>query len=331
MMRRFIVPLIVAVFSCCALNAQVKFRNPVLERDFPDPTVIKAADGIYYAYATQTQDDNNKWVNIQVAVSPNGFDWSIKGDVLPVKPVWASHTQDFWAPHVLYDSAIRKYVLFYSAESDDTATGKCLGVAFSDSPEGPFIDKGSPLMSGKGFVNIDPMVFVDPVTHKKLLYWGSGFKPIKVQELNDDYRGFKPGSAAKDVVFPGKDKMYSNLVEGAWVDYNDGKYYLFYSGDNCCGNKPNYAVMVARADNAFGPFTRLSEAKGNSNSAILEKDDNWLAPGHNSLFRDDSGKLWMAYHAVWKDKAKAGTSFKRVMCLNPVVYINGWPVVEKKY
>lgn len=305
-------------------------HNPVLDSDFPDPTVIKATDGKFYAYATQTKL-NGKWINIQVATSPDGYSWQIIGDALPTKPAWASQTQDFWAPHVMYDADLKKYVMFYSAESDDTATTKCLGVAFSDVPQGPFIDKGTPLITGKGFVNIDPMSLVDSVSHKKLLYWGSGFKPIKVQEMNDDWQGFKAGTTATDLVYPNKDTAYSHLVEGAWVDYNDGKYYLYYSGDNCCVNTINYAVMVARADNPFGPFTRLSETTGTQNSAILEKDEVWTAPGHNSLFRDDKGKLWMAYHAVKISDYKPHTPLNRVMCINPVVYKNGWPVVEKKY
>ena len=31
------------------------YLNPVLDADFPDPAVLKAPDGYYYAYATQTQ------------------------------------------------------------------------------------------------------------------------------------------------------------------------------------------------------------------------------------------------------------------------------------
>ena len=40
------------------------------------------------------------------------------------------------------------------------------------SPAGPFVDMGLPLLLGMGFEYIDPMVFDDPVTGKRLLYWG---------------------------------------------------------------------------------------------------------------------------------------------------------------
>src|SRR5690606_8585959 len=121
-----------------------------------------------------------------------------------------------------------------------------------------------------------------PETGKKLLYWGSDFQPIKVQELTDDWSNFKPGTSPKPLVFPARENNYDRLIEGAWVDYHNGKYYLYYSGDNCCGAEAHYAVMVARADHAMGPFKSYGEINNTGNSVILERNNQWLAPGHNS-------------------------------------------------
>ncbi|MEO6639526.1 MAG: family 43 glycosylhydrolase [Ginsengibacter sp.] len=310
-------------------------HNPVLNADFPDPTVINI-NGTYYAYATQGHHDD-KTNNIQVASSTDLFNWQYEGDALPQKPKWASTTHNFWAPHVLYDSAESQYVMFYSAKNDDTTVNMCVGVAFSKEPTGPFIDMGSPLLQGKGFTNIDPMAMVDPKTGKKILYWGSDFAPIKLQELNADWKSFKVGSVAAPVMLPANEKEYSKLIEGAWVDYHDNKYYLYYSGDNCCGDNANYAVMVARADNAFGPYERMGEANGTGSSVILEKDSTWFAPGHNSIVRDEKGNSWIAYHAIWNNEAEQERKnrnnkyVRRVLCLEPIVYRNGWPLVLKKY
>lgn len=301
--------------------ADTSIVNPVIDRDFPDPTVIRAG-GKYYAYATNTHWDG-KWFNIQVASSTDLQHWKVEGDALPQKPSWASTTQEFWAPHALYDSTLKKYVLFYSAESDEPGVNKCLAVAFGDKPEGPFTDKGTPLRCGPGFGNIDVMAFKDPVSGKKLLYWGSDHQPINVQEMTDDWKSFKAGTSPQPILWPGKEAQYSKLIEGPWVDYYQGKYYLYYSGDNCCGDKANYAVMIARANKATGPFTRLGEANGSGNSVILEKNETWLAPGHNSIFRDDKGDIWMAYHAI-RRQARG----PRVMCLSRIEYRDGWPVVK---
>ena len=146
--------------------------------------MLRAADGYYYVYATQGQHDGAMH-NIQAARSRDLVSWERLGDALPVKPGWASRTQDFWAPHVTEHDG--RYYLYYSAKPDaaltDTSRGLCLAVATADRPEGPFTDIGRPLQCGEGFVNIDPMAYDDPATGRRLLYWGSGFGPIKVQEL----------------------------------------------------------------------------------------------------------------------------------------------------
>jgi arabinan endo-1,5-alpha-L-arabinosidase len=295
--------------------------NPVYDHDFPDPTVIYA-EGKYYAYGTNSAV-KDKFINVQVISSVDLQNWKFEGDALPVKPNWGS--KDFWAPHVFYDAALKKYVLFYSAQSVQDGLGKCLGVAYADLPTGPFIDKGEPLLYGKTFEAIDPMAFIDPRTGKKLLYWGSAFEPIQVREMMDDWSDFKPGSEATALIWPSLQLPYSRLIEGAWLDFHEGKYYLYYSGDNCCGDKANYATLVARSDHAMGPFELY---QGNfstvADHAILSKDSVWLAPGHNSIFKDKSGKKWVAYHAI--KRVSGATGYRgRVMCISPLRYKKGWP------
>lgn len=304
--------------------SQEKISNPVFNVNFPDPTIIRVDDN-YYAYATNATI-NGKSYNIPVAVSKDLQVWEIAGDALPSKPDWA--TKDFWAPHVLFDTRQNKYVLFYSGEKGES-TGKCLGVAFSDTPEGPFIDKGSPLICGDGFVNIDPFPFVDPKTEKKLLYWGSGHEPIRMQELSDDWKSFAEGSKPVFLLHPSQEDNYDKLVEGAWIDYHKGTYYLYYSGDNCCGPEANYAVLIAKSKSAFGPFMSMAKHKGIKSSVILEKDEKWLAPGHNSIFRDKNGKVYIAYHAIPFNKSQAEQSYNsRVMLIKGIVYKKGWPAVK---
>jgi arabinan endo-1,5-alpha-L-arabinosidase len=146
--------------------------------------------------------------------------------------------------------------------------------AVANSPAGPFTDIGHPLQCGEGFVNIDPMAFDDPATGKHLLYWGSGFAPLKVQELAVDGLSFAAGSSPKDLVWPNRSKgEFPVLVEGSWVVRHDDFYYLFYSGDNCCGPKANYAVMVARSRSAEGPF-ETEPVKGVSHSIVLQRAAN---------------------------------------------------------
>jgi arabinan endo-1,5-alpha-L-arabinosidase len=320
-------------FSTTAPAQPPTYVNPVFDENFPDPAVLRAPDGFYYAFATQGEHDG-RMLNIQVARSEDLVTWERRGDALPTKPDWASRTQDFWAPHVSHHEG--RYILYYSAKPDaaltDSARGLCLAVATATSPEGPYSDVGAPLRCGEGFVNIDPFAFDDPATGAPLLYWGSGFEPIRVQPLAPDRTSFAPGSRPIDLVavVPDEDPTnYQRLVEGAWVVREGGWYFLFYSGDNCCGPKAHYAVMVARSRSATGPFETLAQAAGVPSSVILERSGRWIAPGHNSVVQDAAGAHWVLYHAVDalrpRDKPSEDVNTRRVMLLDRLTIENGWP------
>ncbi|HEV2800775.1 MAG TPA: glycoside hydrolase family 43 protein [Pyrinomonadaceae bacterium] len=308
------------------------YTNPIFDEDFPDPTVIRASDNFFYAYATQTEVAG-RTLNIQVARSRDLIRWERLGDALPVKPVWANQTQKFWAPHVSQHGDT--FYMYYSADPN-TLTGLCLAVATAKSPQGPFTDIGKPLRCGKSFVNIDPMAYDDPRTGKRLLYWGSGFEPLRVQELAADRVSFKRGSRPREIVFPIKTEdpaNYQRLIEGAWVTERDGFYYLFFSGDNCCGDKAHYAVMVARSRSAEGPFESLAEATGEPQSVILSMGTRFIAPGHNSVIRDAAGDDWIIYHAIDTNKRnmkaiEGDRDVRRIMLMDKLVYRRGWPRVE---
>src|ERR1044072_3840344 len=92
------------ILSTVVLSSYAQPFNPVLNKDFPDPTVIRVGS-VYYAYAT------NSGPNIQLASSKDLQHWNLLPDAMPQKPLWAD--KDFWAPHVLFDSSLKKFVLFY--------------------------------------------------------------------------------------------------------------------------------------------------------------------------------------------------------------------------
>ena len=322
---------VLALTGCTRAEPVRTFANPVLDRNFPDPAVLRAPDGSYYAYATQGEGRN-----IQVARSADLVTWTPLADALPAKPAWASKTQDFWAPHVSRVGA--RYVLHYSAKPDAALTndklGLCLAVATAARPEGPFVDSGRPLECGEGFRNIDPMAFEDPAMGKSLYYYGSGFGPIKVRELTTDGTAFAPGSVAIDLVQPVTTENaadYRRLVEGAWVTRRDGWYYLFFSGDNCCGPKAHYAALVARSRSATGPFEVWTDPATGLARPVVERNARWIAPGHNSVVRDGAGRDWIVYHAVdarrSRDKPTDEVNSRRVMLIDPLTYEDGWPRV----
>jgi arabinan endo-1,5-alpha-L-arabinosidase len=313
----------VALVSCASLPEGPTYLNPVLARDFPDPAILHAPDGFFYAYATQTIRDGAT-VNIQGARSRNLVDWEYLGEMLPQKPTWGRSKQSFWAPHVLHDAAQGKYFMYYSAETDHRP-GKCLAVATADRPAGPFTDSGEPMLCGEKFEHIDPMAFDDPKSGKRLLYWGSGFQPIRVRELDASRLNFTTGSAAVDLVLPGPGTGHDALVEAAWVAYRDPVYYLYYSTGLCCGPHARYSITIAKSYSAFGPFEPLG-------TPILGNNGFWRAPGHNSVVTDARGDDWLLYHAIdatrehFEDRV-AGKWSARLMLLDRIFYQDGWPRV----
>ena len=311
------------------------YQNPVLDTDFPDPSITLAPDGYYYAYATQTKYEG-QIINIQAARSLDLVHWEYLGEVLPHKPAWAADSQRYWAPDVS-QRADGRYLMYFSAQPNDPQAGMGMGVALAEHPAGPFVAQAGPLLAGgPGFEDIDPMRFVEPETGRQLLFWGSGFGPLRVRELAADGLRFAPGSAAAVVVppRPAGEATYGHLIEGSWVHYRAGWYYLFYSGDNCCGAHARYAVLVARARQATGPYQTLAQARG-SDGTILTENDRWLAPGHNSLITDAQGQDWLLYHAIDRRQPtfdaindEQGHS-RRVLLLSKVSYdAEGWPFVN---
>jgi arabinan endo-1,5-alpha-L-arabinosidase len=143
---------------------------------------------------------------------------------------------------------------------------------------------------------------------------------------------FDPDGETIDLIWPnGKDGAFPRLVEASWVTLHEDFYYLFYSGDNCCGPDAEYGVMVARSKSATGPFETLEEAKGVPHSLMLFKSERWLAPGHNCIIDDKAGQAWIIYHAIDVNKPRQRQedeiNSRRILMIDRIEWRDGWPHV----
>ena len=276
-----------------------KITNPVLARDFPDPFVLHVGD-TYYAYAT-----NGNGNQVQTATSKDLAHWTPGPDALPhVAPKWSFNGKT-WAPEVLKIGD--RYVLYY-------ATNQQIGRAVATTPLGPFVDdSAAPLVAQPELGGaIDPSPFRDD-DGSLYLYWKNdgnslGTKTkIWVQRLSPDgLRVVGPAFQTGEV----NDALWEGqVVEAPEMLEHDGRYYLFYSGNDYASD--SYAVGYATCTSAMGPCVDAAE------NPILKTGCGAYGPGHNALFGD-----WTAYHA-WNK-----THTQRQLWISKLEWKNGKPVVD---
>jgi arabinan endo-1,5-alpha-L-arabinosidase len=308
-------------------DQKVYYRNPVIKNNCPDPTVIddRTRTGYFYAYSTQNGTSGNADCKyLPIYKSKDMVHWEFAADGFGVnRPQWVADSR-IWAPDINYVNG--QYVLYYALGVWDNSNLSSSGVAVSNSPTGPFVDKGEVVsLKTVGVANaIDPMLFIDD-DGRKYLYFGSfgSNSGIWVIELADDGLSIKEGA---EIVQLGADNM-----EGSYVIKRDGFYFMFNSKGSCCsGGSSTYHVVVSRSNSPLGPFSgpegTLLTDPNYSNTILSSRNDKiFVGPGHDAqIITDDSGQDWMAYHAYWRGNGYDG----RCMNLDKIVWKNGWPHFE---
>ncbi|SIN71339.1 family 43 glycosylhydrolase [Chitinophaga niabensis] len=307
------------LLACCSLFATAQFKNPVFDHDFPDPNLIKAKDGYYYAYSTQTnwkRDSLGGPYIIPILRSKDLVNWQFVAPALSEKPSWKT-AGGIWAPDAVEYKG--KYHLYYSFSTwGDPDPG--IGLAVSDKPEGPFTDKGKVFLSKEiGVANSIDAFFIED-KGKPYLFWGS-FHGIYGVQLSDD------GTAVKGDTF----RIAGNAYEATYIYKRNGYYYFIGSVGSCCeGVKSRYHLKVGRATSLKGPYLDQSGKPllNNGGTLLLEANKGeagFAGPGHNGdIITDKAGDTWILYHAFRKENDKKG----RVMLLDKITWEKDWPVIQ---
>jgi beta-xylosidase len=79
-----------------------------------------------------------------------------------------------------------------------------------------------------------------------------------------------------------------HLIEGPWVTRQQGRYWLFYAGNDF--GTPAYGIGVAVADHVLGPYVKQPEP-------LLRSTPSWWAPGHASVAEGPDGEPLLFFHA----------------------------------
>jgi beta-xylosidase len=109
--------------------------------------------------------------------------------------------------------------------------------------------------------------------------------PLIAQRIADDglsFVGERREVLANDLDWEG------HLIEGPWVTRQQGRYWLFYAGNDFC--TPAYGIGVAVADHPLGPYEKQPEP-------LLKSTAEWWAPGHASVAPGLDGEPQLFFHA----------------------------------
>ncbi|WP_229238555.1 family 43 glycosylhydrolase [Dyadobacter sp. Leaf189] len=313
-------------FSQTATTTELSYKNPVFEPILADPTVVRAEDGMFYAYGTMDNwGDGNGAHLVPIIRSKDLVHWTYLKDAFTKKPAW-KEKGGIWAPEVVKVDG--KYHMYYAFSTwGDADPG--IGLAVADSAAGPFTDAGKLFLSSEAGVpnSIDP--FYMEIDNKKYVFWGS-FSDAATQgtygvELSKDGRSVPDLSK--------KIKIAAGDFEAVMIQKKGEYYYFFGSKENCCeGAKSKYNIRVGRSKNPLGPYVDKEGKELTqrwTGTLLVHPSEQYAGPGHNARFvTDDNGTDWLLYHAIDKKKPHVSTGAnRRVLMLDKLTWPNGWPEI----
>ena len=109
--------------------------------------------------------------------------------------------------------------------------------------------------------------------------------PVRAQRIAEDGRSLVGEST---VVLANDLDWEGHLIEGPFCTLQDGRYWLFYAGNDF--GTPAYGIGVAVADRVLGPYRKQGEP-------LLKSTKSWTAPGHASVAPGLDGNPQLFFHA----------------------------------
>jgi len=267
------------------------FTNPVSPIDAADPSIMKVGN-VYYSFTTGSGPDNiTEMSTTDLALWPQSFAGTT--DALPTPGPWATVSPliTVWAPSVLEVGST--FDLFYAAY-DPSLGARCIGVATSATPAGPYADDNpapivcQPSLGG----SIDPDAFTDAAGNLYLAWKSNGDPAAPPATLWVSKMVPTPTGATltgSPVALLSAGQGWESTIENPFMLVEAGHYDLLFSGGNF--DSSSYATGYAICNGPLGPC-RQPQGK-----PILSSTPDVAGPGGASVFQDAAGTAWLAYAA----------------------------------
>jgi hypothetical protein len=121
-----------------------------------------------------------------------------------------------------------------------------------------------------------------------------GLAPAIIEAMTTPIRGQRLAADGRSLI--GEDAIVlcndldweGHLIEGPFVTRQQGRYWLFYAGNDF--STPSYGIGVAVADHPLGPYIKQGEP-------LLRSTREWTAPGHASVALGLGGEPQLFFHA----------------------------------
>ncbi|MFA0964419.1 arabinan endo-1,5-alpha-L-arabinosidase [Roseivirga sp. BDSF3-8] len=313
-----------------------------------DPSVIDARDYVmdagdfFYSYSTDVSYGHTIRPGLQIRRSINLVEWEYVGWVFNAIPTagatyirqnGGTPNNSLWAPYAIQVGS--EYRVYYSLASN-VGRLSAIGLAVSDSPMGPFVERGLVVTSqGDNSTHtnaIDPSIIIDQ-SGNQYMYYGSSWDGIYMMEL-DPATGLAAteGDIGQRVAHRGfSGNTINGNIEGPEIIYNEeeGMYYLFIAYDWL---ETKYNVRVGRSESPTGPFydfngDNLNEFSDNQPMILapyrFQNHSGWQGVSHPAVFEKD-GQYFMAH------QGRPGIDrFFMVLHVRQVFWTeDGWPIVS---
>lgn len=326
MVMMLVLPLVAVAqtSSWTADNGNGTFTNPLFYDEFSDPDVIRVGDDYYLAGTTMHavpgvvvlhSRDLVNWENVSYCFDRFDFD----DEAFSLKNHRDIYGQGIWAPCIRY--ANDQFYIF------SNVNGKGLQCFTSKDIRGPWTHHNL-----KGNIHDLGVLFDDDGK----IYAIHGYGTVRCTELQPDMSG--PVEGSERVIIP----EGNGVGEGHHMYKIDGKYYLI-STDYA----PNGRTLCSRADNIWGPYeTRVISADETYGYHSVGRTN--MPRGEKYRIGEDGTKFSISPSGVdatgcenahqggivqatdgswWALLMQDFHSIGRTVCLMPMTWVDGWPMV----